>query len=89
MNHLVCGYKWMCVVVYSREVVAGRVADAGRPRPTPAAAEVGVAGVDGGRGVLGALPRRTAALASCSTTQHAHHATCLYMHNSSINSNYI
>lgn len=66
-----------CVVVYSREVAGGRVAETGRPRPAPAAAEVGVAGVEGGRGVLGALPRRTAALSSCSTTQHAHHATCL------------
>lgn len=44
-----------CVDVYSREVDAGRVAEAGRPRPAPAAADVGVAGVEGGRGVLGAL----------------------------------
>lgn len=66
-----------CVVVYSREVAAGRVAEAGRPRPAPAAAEVGVVGVEGRRGVLDALPRCTAALSSCSTTQHAHHATCL------------
>lgn len=60
-------------MVYLREVTGdrddcgGRVAEAGRPR-TALDAGVGVAGVEGGRGVLGALSPLTAALSSCSTT---------------------
>lgn len=50
----------------------GRVAEPGRAL-TAAAVGVGVTGVEGGRGVPGALPPFTAAPSSCSTTQHIMH----------------